>query len=66
MTDLTRNLKRVTAAKVRGVALVVKLTPFDVTIRELGSRRGYTVPWAAIYDLGGRLKAREDERNKRR
>jgi hypothetical protein len=65
MTPITRKLTRLTAAKVRGVPLVAECTPHEVTLREFGSRRGYSVPWAAIYELGGKLKAREDEREKR-
>jgi hypothetical protein len=65
MTDLVKGLKRVTGAKDRGVPLVARMTPFDVTLTPLGSRSGYTVPWAAIYDLGGKLAAREQERERR-
>lgn len=60
MTDLTRNIKRLTAAKVRGKPLVATLSPFEVTLAEFGSRQGYKVPWAAIYELGEKLQARKD------
>jgi hypothetical protein len=65
VTDFTIKIKRQTAAKIRGNPLVVELTPFDVTIREKGTQRGYTVPWMAVYELGTRLKAREDERERK-
>ena len=54
-----------TAAKVRGRALVATMTPFDVTLTEFGSRTGYRVPWAAIYDLGAKMQARERETERR-
>lgn len=65
MTDLTRNFKRLTAAKVNGVALVATLGPYDVTLTVFGTSAGYRVPWAAIYELGAKMKAREHEMEQR-
>jgi hypothetical protein len=66
MTDLTRHLTRVTGARVRGVPLVARLTPHNVTLRPFGTRTAaFSVPWDAIYDLGAKLQARELERGKR-
>jgi predicted ATPase len=61
MTDLVRTLKRITAAKVRGNALVVELSPFSITIREYG-QRGYELPWTDIYELA---KSRAEDRQKK-
>lgn len=52
-------IKTKTSASYRGRALVVDLDPIGVTIRESGRRRGYWVPWLAVYQLGGKLEARE-------
>lgn len=55
----------ITSVKLRGVPLVAKPTAFGVTVAEKGDGHGYTLPWMALYELGGKLKALEDLREKR-
>lgn len=63
MTELTpgKKTKRQALAVYRGRPLVIELDSHSLTIREKGKRKGYEVPYEAIYTLGAK-KAAEQQR----
>jgi hypothetical protein len=63
-----KNQQRETTALYRGRNLIVRIGPYSVEIRRKGQRwsSAYTIPWRAVYELGGRLRARENLKKKGR
>jgi hypothetical protein len=60
----TRPVVRETGACFRGRALVVEVHAGFVAVHEKGRREGVTVDWLAIYELGWKMRARMDAREK--
>lgn len=58
LTDRKTTVRAETSTEYRGRPLCVELEPRSITIWRKGLRRGVTVPWDAIYDLGQKLAAR--------
>jgi len=65
MTTLKKPIHRTTQGSHYGRQLVVTLEPFDlITIRQKGRRTRYTLPLTAVYDLAGKVYAREAMKQK--
>ena len=47
-------------------AIVVQVTPDEVKVRQKGRRRGYSLPWEAVYFLAVESYVRRRERVARR
>ena len=60
MTPLKNAVTHSTGTIVRGRELIARMAPEGVYLKGSGQRwsSAYLVPWGALYDLGGRLKAR--------
>lgn len=60
----------ITSLVIKGKFVVAKMTEEGIYIKREKERwqTAYLVPWRAVYDVGGKLKAREikEERAKRR
>jgi hypothetical protein len=54
-----------TSAVYRGRALVVKIMPHEVIIRQKGRHRGYRLPWLAAIETAQKLEALETRLAKR-
>lgn len=57
LRDRRTRIRLVTDAEARHRPLVVELHPSTVTVRELGRRRGYEIPWGSVYMLGAQQSA---------
>lgn len=65
MTNLTRPVKRETAARYRGKPLVIELHAGYLTLRQKGRRRGVvTVDYPTILEVGYKMLAAEARREK--
>jgi len=56
----------VTSALYRGRELAVELGTHSLFIRQKGRRSGYTVPYAAIFECGGKLAAMQARAEKKK
>lgn len=65
MTTTDKPVRRETLSLHRGRPLVVSLELCTVRIRQKGRRHFYEVPYAAIFDLGAKLAARQAAEEKR-
>lgn len=67
MTELKpgRPLTRETAIYYRGRALVVRLHPGYIEVRQRGRRTGYALEYGAVYEAAGKLAARKAAEEKR-
>lgn len=45
--------------------LLIQVDPCGLELRQKGRRRGYSLPWGAIYELAAVAQARENARAKR-
>lgn len=64
MAERKSRLRAETSARYRGVPLVFSADAFEVHLREKGRRTAFSVPWAAVYELGMKLVAVERRREK--
>lgn len=67
MTPLDRDVVRVTGVLHRGRLLVCRVAKEGVWTKGLRERwsSAYLVPWAALDDVGAKLKARRDREEKK-
>jgi hypothetical protein len=59
LADRKTRLRVETSAKYQGVPLVFEAAPFALDIWKKAQRFKYTVPYAAIFELGAKLVANE-------
>jgi hypothetical protein len=60
----TRPVIRETGACYRGRPLVVEVHAGFLAMHEKGRREGVTIDWQAIYELGWKMRARMEAREK--
>ena len=60
----SRPVVRETAVRSRGRVLVAEMHAGFVALHEKGRRQSVEVDWGAVYDLGWKLRARADAREK--
>lgn len=66
MTPIRTDIVRAVGVLHRGQLLVCRVTAEGVYLKGMGQRwtSSYLVPWAALYDVGAKLKARRDREEK--
>lgn len=66
MTELTKEVTRITQVLHRGGVLVVKMAPEGIYLKRARERwsSAMLVPWNAAYDVGAKLKARREREEK--
>jgi hypothetical protein len=65
MTPATKTIRE-TAARYRGRALIVEVNPHVITCREKGRRDRVDIPYEAIYELGLKLRYRQQQAEKKK
>ncbi len=45
--------------------MVVEFDPYNLTVRQHGRRKGYSLPWAAVYVIAAQAEADRLRREKR-
>lgn len=46
--------------------IVVRITPYEIEVRQKGRRRSYSLPWQAVYMAAVRAAVEEARQNRRK